>query len=195
MTIHFRTNIDTFRKGNALRSGFSGLFQAGRRSPGFTIPEMLVAFTIFSVVIAATSVIFINISRSYRIAAGFLNAQNTLRYTMELISREVKEGTNFSSPSGAEFDFIDKKGVSVSYFLENGQLMRRAGGLGNQAYSLTDNRLVVTRFTPLVAPVDPLAQPRVTFLVSMVPKGGLAGQGDLAFTLQTTITQRKIITQ
>ena len=162
---------------------------------GFTIPEMLVAFTIFTVVMSVTSVIFINISRSYRIAAGYLNAQNTLRYTMELISREVKEGTNFSAPGPTEFDFIDKAGSPIAYFLQDGQLMRRSGGAAAQAYSITDNRLNVVRFTPIVSPLGTVKQPHVTFLISIVPKGDLSGAGDLSFTLQTTITQRRIITQ
>lgn len=162
---------------------------------GFTIPEMLVAFTIFTVVVSVTSVIFINISRSYRIAAGFLNAQNTLRYAMELISREVKEGTNYSVPGATEFDFADKAGGPVAYFLQDGQLMRRAGGSSAQAYSITDNRLNVTRFTPILSAPGTATQPHVTFLISIVPKGDIAGAGDLSFTLQTTITQRRIVAQ
>ena len=165
------------------------------RSRGFTIPEMLVAFTIFSVVMSVTSVIFINISRSYRIAAGFLNAQNTLRYSMELISREVKEGTNYSAPTSTEFDFIDKTGASISYFLQDGFLMRREGGIGSQSFSITDNRLNVTRFTPVVVQGSATVQPHVTFLIAIVPKGDISHAGDLSFTLQTTVTQRRIIVQ
>ncbi|PIX29195.1 MAG: hypothetical protein COZ64_00800 [Candidatus Brennerbacteria bacterium CG_4_8_14_3_um_filter_43_14] len=165
-------------------------FCCGKSGAGFTLPEMLVAFTIFSMVISVTSAVFLNVSRSYRIASGFFNAQQTMRYAMELMTYEVKEGAQYEMPTQNQFRFTDENNKSILYFVNDEQLMRKEDAAAPIPF--TDTRLRVTGFSVVIPASNPGVQPRVTFLITIAPKTDTGNMGDLAFTLQTTITQRKI---
>ena len=161
-----------------------------KSTAGFTLPEMLVAFTIFSMVISVTSAVFLNVSRSYRIASGFFNAQQTMRYAMELMTYEVKEGAQYEMPTQNQFRFTDENNKSILYFVNDEQLMRKEDAAAPIPF--TDTRLRVTGFSVVIPASNPGVQPRVTFLITIAPKTDTGNMGDLAFTLQTTMTQRKI---
>lgn len=166
----------------------------------FTLPEILVSLFIFSIAITLLIPIFINISRSYRAIAGFINAQNNLRFVLELMTREIKEGTDYRSLNDEVFSFINQDGEEIKYQLENNVINRSVNN--GTAYPLTDNRLKVEDFKVILYCPDPdnedndfICQPRVTFIIKIEPASEIESEkfSSSSFGLQTSITQRKLI--
>ncbi len=160
----------------------------------FTLPEILVSLFIFSIAITLLIPIFINISRSYRAIAGFINAQNNLRFVLELMTREIKEGTNYQKPSYGVFSFINQDGEKIKYQLKNYVIERSVNGM---TYPLTDKRLEVKDFDVILfcQNNDLTCQPRVTFIIKIEPASEIESEkfSSFSFALQTSITQRKLI--
>lgn len=160
----------------------------------FTLPEVLISLFIFSIAITLLIPIFINISRSYRMIAGFINAQNNLRFSLELMTREIKEGTNYSNPSQGVFSFTNQDNEEVKYQLANNVIQRSVNGT---VYPLTDSRLKVSDFKVILycPNNNSTCQPRVTFIIKIEPASKTESEkfSSFSFTLQTSISQRKLI--
>jgi len=160
----------------------------------FTLPEILVSLFIFSIAITLLIPIFINISRSYRAIAGFINAQNNLRFVLESMTREIKEGTDYQKPSEGVFSFVNQDNKEVQYLLNDNIIYRSED---DTIYPLTDNRLKVKDFKVVLhCPDNDLTcQPRVTFIIKIEPASKTESEkfSSFSFTLQTSITQRKLI--
>lgn len=60
---------------------------------GFTLMEMLVALSVFSILVVAASDVFILASRAQRKALNMEALQTSARYSMEAMVREVRMGT------------------------------------------------------------------------------------------------------
>ncbi len=160
----------------------------------FTLPEILVSISIFSVAITLLIPIFINISRSYRAIAGFINAQNNLRFVLESMTREIKEGSDYQNTGTGVFLFTDQDNKKIEYRLKDGVIYR---SVSNTTYPLTDNRLKVSDFKAILhCPNNDLTcQPRVTFIIKIEPTSEIDNEkfSSFSFALQTSITQRKLI--
>ena len=160
----------------------------------FTLPEILVSLFIFSIAITLLIPIFINISRSYRAIAGFINAQNNLKFVLQLMTLEIKEGTDYQNPSYGVFSFINQDGEEIKYRLENNVIKRSVNG---RTYPLTDNRLKVKDFKVILpcSSISLTCQPRVTFIIKIEPASKIESEkfSSFSFGLQTSITQRKLI--
>lgn len=79
---------------------------------GFTMIELLVAISVFSIIVAITSGIFISSIRSSRLASALISANTDASLTMDQMSRMIRKGfgRSFSSetklnPDGQTVDF------------------------------------------------------------------------------------------
>jgi hypothetical protein len=170
----------------------------------FSIPEMLVRFVLFSVVITIFATAFVDITRTTRLFVSYLAAQSNLRYTTEFITREVKEGYGYTVGSGM-LGFYNKDGQVISYAVVTDAdagtsvLMRTAGGA---TLPMTDPALKVVYFNVFDAskdinqcPPPQACQPRLTFSIKIEPLKGASAFSALPFILQSSVTQRRIIPQ
>lgn len=79
----------TIHKHTIPRKGFT---QHHRTGAGFTLVEMLVAVSIFSVVVIASTDIFIRTQRAQRQAAALEKVQDTTRFLLTRIAQELRTG-------------------------------------------------------------------------------------------------------
>src|SRR3972149_11970405 len=66
-------------------------------SRGYTLIELMVAIGIFSIVVAMTSSMFITSLKGQEKSYASQNVADSARYAMEMMSREIRMGTGFSS--------------------------------------------------------------------------------------------------
>ncbi len=62
---------------------------------GFTLIELIVAFGLFSIIMAVASGGFVQVIRSYRIATALTATNDSMALTMEQVAREMRTGYNF----------------------------------------------------------------------------------------------------
>ncbi len=89
---------------------------------GFTLIELIVAFGLFSIIMAVASGGFVQIIRSYRIAAALMAANDSMALTMEQMAREMRTGYNFceiSDSSEPKVQFVNANNEVVRYRLNS----------------------------------------------------------------------------
>ncbi|MBI2054994.1 MAG: hypothetical protein HYT39_02760 [Candidatus Sungbacteria bacterium] len=74
---------------------------------GFTLLEMIVSLGMFSVLIIASIGVILGVSRAQTKTANLQTIQDNIRFSMELITRELRTGsdyslTTFCAPLGLE---------------------------------------------------------------------------------------------
>lgn len=166
-----------------------GSNQFRRSFPGFTFVEMVISFTLFTMLMTVASSVFITVSKNYNFFSGYLNGLSNLRFVLERTSREVKEGYDYAISAGNQFTFINKDALLITYYLDpDGRIYREAQGT---ILPITDERLRVEKFEPILAcPNGSGCQPTVTFILKLAPR--TAAQPQFGFTLQFSVTQRRL---
>jgi len=92
---------------NLIQSRFVDLdkkFVGLNRSKGFTIVEMLVAMSLFTVIISITTSIFIRSLRTQRYANALLAANSNASLAMEQMARDIRTGSKFCQDTGSVTD-------------------------------------------------------------------------------------------
>ncbi|MBI2099484.1 type II secretion system protein [Candidatus Uhrbacteria bacterium] len=108
------------------RSAFS-VQRLGFCSKGFTLVEMLVAVSLFSIVVAATADLYLAISRAQKSVRARQRLGSEARFAAELISREIRAGTidyaayGGSAPKSANFLYLrDRDGNAETFRVSGG---------------------------------------------------------------------------
>lgn len=166
--------------------------------PGFTLLEMLVSIGIFAVVIIASVGLLLSISEAQQKASNVQNIQDNIRFTLELITKELRQGNAYagggcSGDSCTAITFTNKQGQNTGYCLSGGVIRRFstiipcADGSALTGGNVSISRLIFYIVGEQSGPSD--GQPRVTVVVS---GQSASSQVELesSLNLQTTVTQR-----
>jgi len=169
---------------------------------GFTMVELLVAFTMFAVVISMVSSIFITSYRSQRAIVELTTANDNTYLALEQLARDVRDGRNFcfvgscfvgfNCPPPNRFMFTHRSGDKVCYRrgidAGRGFLERRSGGIDG---SVTAGNIDIKslKITPNCGP-DPV---RITLNLELGVVGLPAVEG-IINKIQTTVATRNLAT-
>ncbi len=168
----------------------------GNNKSGFTLLELLIASSIFLILIALASGTFIQTLRTQRIITNLTESMNNAAFTIEQIAREVRLGFNFNDRTG-EVDtltFTNSDGDDISYKLitYNGGESRGIGrctGSGCTDYApITSPDVYVEKMSFVLKGAErgDGFPPRITILITV------KGEKDIRVSLQTTISSRVI---
>lgn len=153
---------------------------------GFTLVEVMIAFTIFGILAGVITGALLNVFRSHLLIFNTLNSQANLRFLLETMTREVKEGSGLAFDAETNiFSFVNKDGRQVSYYLEGGVVLRAEN---SEILPITSQDLIVEKFDVAGCWQNPSCQPSLTLLFKVRPK---TNPQNSSFYLQTTITQRR----
>ena len=179
------------------------------KSKGFTIPELLVALLIFSLIVGgAVNLLFTGIAaQRHFLASGEVIDQTS--FLAEYMSRRVRQaqkdlvgtclsqaGLNYekiSEPGDGGIRFLNNGGQCHTFFLENGRIKEVIGPPGTSAQELTSDNLLVNALDFELMGEDQVddVQPRVSFIIDIQGQGIKPGSRP-RIQLQTTVSQRKI---
>lgn len=162
------------------------------KSRGFTMIELLVAISVFLIVIAIATTIFVNALRTQRATIALMNVNDNASLALEQMARELRTGSNFSSVA-SQINFTNAKGEAVTYRRNatTGVLER---GVGDSFSAFTADNVNVKRFSIVLkgnVAGDGLA-PQITIALSVA--GRLKELQDVTVNLQTTVSARNIDT-
>ncbi|KKQ98882.1 MAG: hypothetical protein UT24_C0032G0012 [Candidatus Woesebacteria bacterium GW2011_GWB1_39_12] len=163
-----------------------GNWKLRKTRPGFTLVELMITFTIFGILTGVITGVLLNVFRSHLFVFNSLNSQANLRFLLETMTREIKEGNNLSFNQGTKtISFTNKDGQDVAYYLENSAISRRENG---EILPITSQDLIVEKFDVSGCWQSSTCQPSVTVFFKVRPK---TNPQNSSFYLQTTITQRR----
>ncbi len=175
---------------------------------GFSLMEIIIAMGIFSVAVLigiGSLLLFVDGQRK---ALAIQSAYDNLRFTLEVMSKDLRVGSAFSCNAGQPtsppadcalgqslISYIDKNGKWVTYQLNNGAIEKNIRDVGNsgQFISITGNDVIIDDLQFIVSGAlsrdeGDNRQPVITTVIS-----GRAGKGKSlsTFNLQTSVAQRK----
>jgi len=171
---------------------------------GYALIELLVAATIFAIIIVAISSLFISGIRTQGRVLATQEVLDQASYVMEYVSRALRmakkdESGTCISTVGNNYElttngiqFIDKDDVCTEFFLDSidKQLKKRIGGTTSD---LTSSNLQVNAFRISLsgeAPADGL-QPKVTISLEMLGRK-IIGMAKPKIQIQTSVSQRNL---
>jgi len=107
---------------------------------GFTLVELLVAMGLFVIFITIASGGFIRALRTQRNIVALIAANENTSLALEQMAREIRTGSNFSSPNETELDFTNAVGEDVVYRLKDTAVERNSQPL--TATNVKINKLI-----------------------------------------------------
>jgi prepilin-type N-terminal cleavage/methylation domain-containing protein len=180
---------------------------------GYLLIELLVAMTVFSIIVIIAVGSFVNVLRTQRQVAALSAAESNLGIVMEEMAREMRTGylfctnTNgtldstcgcspFESESGSEevcsdLKFTNAEGDNVEYFLNTSGTLEKSVNVA-APQEITGNNVKVKYFNFILFGNTPGDHwnPRVTITVGIHPNdAALSGN---VLNLETTVSARQI---
>ncbi|MBI2640458.1 MAG: prepilin-type N-terminal cleavage/methylation domain-containing protein [Candidatus Sungbacteria bacterium] len=173
---------------------------------GFTLLEMIISTGLFSVLVVSAIGIMLGVSNAQIKAANIQAIQDNIRFSLELITKEMRTGSNYQltvkcSPPGSEISFTTSLGEPRTYFLDtdNKIIMRSVQNITSadcanpeKVAPLTSEEVLVDRLSFTLrgeAPGPADGQPRAT-LALKVRSRSAKYLLESSLDMQTTITQR-----
>lgn len=160
---------------------------------GFTLVELLVAITLFSIAVSVAVGGFVRALRTQRELVALIAANSNASLAIEQMAREMRTGAGFSvSPAGDSLSFVNANEESVAYSLDkstgpssHGVLLRTVGNNSPQPVTASNVNIKYLTFTSLNSSQYP---PRITINI------GVSGvlpelQGNVT-NIQTTVSSR-----
>ncbi len=165
---------------------------APRSEGGFTLIEMMVAVSIFVVIITVSLTSILNVSNIQKKTAAFRAINDNLNFAIEKMAREIRTGSDYCAQpctSPSSFNFTNSDGVGVKYSLINNKIEVSYGG--GDFLPVTSSEVVIEKLLFVVRGDGPDGlQPLVTIIIS-----GYSGDKKTVksqLNIQTTVSQRSI---
>ena len=158
---------------------------------GYLVIELLVAMTLFSVIVVIAIGSFVNVLKTQRQVAALSAAESNLNVVFEQMTREIRTGYSFTQSSiGDGLTFTNAEGKTITYALGDGDdvLKKTVDG---KTLAVTGDNVVVEYFKVYFRGnvVGDTWNPRVTISVGIHSKD--ASLRENVLNLQTTISARK----
>lgn len=167
--------------------------QFASRNKGFSMIEMMVAMSLFTVAIAITIGIFLQAVKINKTALSLVEANDNLMIAIEEISRSVRQGVNFTElPNSKGVQFTDAlSGSEIIYQLndEENAIIKTVGPPSATpiTHVITPDTVKISGFQTVITTNSNPKRVTVKFLAA--PKGQLE---QFTTRVQTTISSRFI---
>lgn len=148
---------------------------------GFTIIELMVAMSLFVIVVGISSGVFIRSLRTQRAVVALMAANDNASQTLEQMTRAIRTGTAFSA-NGSRLSFTSADDKPTTYDLVEGKIERNGK-------ALTASNVLVKYITFVVrgSAVGDGVSTRVTVLLGVSARGKMES---FVTRLQTTVASR-----
>lgn len=172
---------------------------------GFTIMELLVAMSVFAIVIAVAVGIFDNSLRGERRLVSLMSVQNNMNAALEEMAREMRGGYLFTetSPVGSctsTISFLSPTGQGTTTYALLSGAINRTGYYPSLGSSLTtretgtdvkvDNLCFMVNQYGMSTSYDACSPWRITILASVEPAVQNPSSLIQPFNIQTTVSSR-----
>lgn len=152
-----------------------------KNQQGFTIIELMVAMSLFVIVVGISSGVFVRSLRTQRQLVALMAANDNASQTLEQMTREIRTGTAFTA-SGGRLSFTNATDERVVYdFL--GSRIERNG----KALTASNVFVKYLRFSVRGAEVGDGISTRITVFLGVSAKGKMES---FVTRLQTTVASR-----
>ena len=158
------------------------------KNKGFTLVELLVAMAVFSLIVVSMGATAVSVIKSQRKSLALQNTQETARYILESVSKEIRMSKINSADSGgsatAILNITNAKSETFNYQFDNTSKILYRGG-----QALNSTNLEVTGGFYIRKSTSLPARAVVTLVMKVKATGGRA-ETEAEIYLQSTISSR-----
>jgi len=176
-----------------------------KKNKGFTLVELLVSISVFSVVMVICMGSIVVMLDSNRKSEAERSVMDNLGYTMDNMVRSIRFGSSYhcglsgtlnqplDCPTGdTAITVLDSSGTQTTYRLSGGAIVKTVGGVD---YILTSPDTTIQTLTFFVLgstlySAGDVVQPRVIITVNGI--AGVNSKSQSSFNLETMVSQRKL---
>lgn len=176
-------------------------------SSGFTLAELLVAFTLFIFILGVLTSVFIISNRSQKNIQALVLVNDNTYLALEQIARDIRDGKDFKFDNAScsfpcsppFFKFRNRNGEDIIYDYLNGSIRITNLNTGQGPDNITASNVDIASFsvTPnycIVDPSDPSTAPvRITINLEVKPRNAPNSEGFVNH-IQTTVANRNLAT-
>lgn len=162
-----------------------------KTSSGFSIIELLVAISLFVIIISMAVTIFLRALKTQKSALLLMESNDNVALAIEGMAREIRSGINFQS-SGNDLEFLEVvSGNDIRYALSGGSLLK---GVKSQVdpdfnyQTITSEGVEVKSFRAILDN-SPNYPPKATIIISISPKNDALK--NVTSDIQTTVSSRE----
>ena len=149
----------------------------------FTLVELLVAMTVFIVLLSIAVGVFINSLRTQKKLLSEMAVNNAMNVALEQISRDIRTGFSFLASGGnTELSFTGRGRRAIKYGLSGVKIFRSVDG---DSKDLTSDNIRVEKLQFLIGVKDECEPWRVTVVLQVKPL-----LSPRVFNIQTTVSSR-----
>ena len=161
------------------------------KNKGFTLIELIVAMAVFSLIVVTMGATAVSVIKTQRKAIALQNVQESARYILESVSKEIRMSKIRSDAGNGEttLKITNSKGEDINYQFNSNKLYRypEGGSLGPD-YLISPANLEVTG-SFYIRKSDSPVRAAVTIVMQIKSTGGRA-EGQAEIYLQSTISSR-----
>ncbi|MBI2038933.1 MAG: prepilin-type N-terminal cleavage/methylation domain-containing protein [Candidatus Niyogibacteria bacterium] len=179
------------------------IFRCAKRirhcSAGFTLLEMIAALGVFSVIIIIFSSTFLNLLNAERKAQIASSVQDNLRFAIEVMSKEIRTGTQYQvppQPTNTAITFVNANDESITYRVSGPDIANNPCSdekpcivksvNGGDFLPLTSDQIAIDDLLFFVGGI----QPRIQIIIRA---RATVQNVETQLNLQTTVSQRNIV--
>jgi len=158
-----------------------------KKTKGFTLIEMIVAVSIFIVVVVIAAGALLSVIQANRKAQSIKSVVNNINFAVEGMARSIRVGSDYSG-GGSSITFLASDSSVVTYRLHGTILQRDEDGGG--FISITSPEVTINRMSFTISGEEDNddLQPQVIIIVQGHSGENLTTRTD--FNIQTTVSQR-----
>jgi len=173
-----------------------GIRLGRKQNKGFTLVELLVAMTLFLVLIGIATSGFIRVLRTQRAIIELMAVNDNTVLTLEQMAREIRTGYNFSKISETEMQFVNSHNLVAFYRLNAGVIERGTeDALLQRTYKkITADNVKVTNFKINLLGNNPGDGYPARITISFSVTGKSKYLESISTDIQTTISARMLDT-
>lgn len=159
-----------------------------KKNKGYTMIELLVALSIFVIVVVVVLGLFSTAIKGQRKVISQQNVQENARFLLEFMAKEIRMSTITSgNGTSGSLTLIRSDGDSVTYSVVSGKIYRNSGQVSSDEVMVIGNFYV----EGVGAGISDNQQPKVVIALE-VQGVGTKAEEQSKINIQTTLSQRNL---
>lgn len=165
------------------------------KQKGYSLIELLISIGLFSVVVSIMASMFMTSLRGQQKAFTAQNVSDNIRYALEIMSKEIRMGTNFNLISATDLQFTsnmpNRNGTTVEFSLVGGKILFDDDiASGPTATPITSSNINVSALYFVSFPSG-TTQPRI-FISAQASSTGVASDAQSTINIETVASPRAL---